>query len=52
MAKVQDCFQLEEKLKERCEKQGVNEGTNKSIVYRKAILEYLEKNEPKYEVKK
>lgn len=52
MAKVQDCFQLEENLKRRCEKLGSNEGTNKSIVYRKAIIEYLEKNEPKFEVKK
>ncbi len=47
MGKVQECFKTEAELIKRAKKQAVEEGTNKSIVYRKAIIAYLEKNEKK-----
>lgn len=54
MAMIQDCFKTTEELKDRCIKLGKSKtgGGGKSAVYRMAIIEYLEKYEPKFEVKK
>ena len=43
MSKTHDCFKIEVELKERAKQRGRDEGTNKSIIYRKAIIEYLDK---------
>lgn len=45
MAKVQDCFKIEEELKERAQKQSKADGCSRASVYRKALIDYLEKVE-------
>lgn len=45
--KIQDCFKIEVDLIGRAKAQAKKEGGNKSALYRKAIIEYLERNEKK-----
>jgi len=42
---IQDCFKIEKELMKWASNQGKKEGGNKSVLYRKAIIEYKEKIE-------
>lgn len=43
--KIQDCFKVEPDVIEKAKKQASKERTSKSSIYRKAIVEYLERVE-------
>lgn len=41
--KIQDCFKIEPDVIEKAKKQANKERTSKSSIYRKAIVEYLDR---------
>lgn len=43
--KTQDCFKIEQELIDKAKEQAKRERTSKSSIYRKAIVEYLERIE-------
>jgi hypothetical protein len=45
MSKVQDCFKIELELKKRAQRQSIADGCSRAAVYRKALIDYLEKVE-------
>lgn len=47
MGKVQDCFKIEPDVIDKAKEQAKKERTSKSSIYRKAIVEYLERTEIK-----
>lgn len=49
--KTQDCLRIEQELIDRAKDQAKKERTSKSSIYRKALVQYLEKVEIQYVVK-
>lgn len=50
--KVQDCFKIEPDVIDKAKEQAKKERTSKSSIYRKAIVEYLDRTEIKQAVTK
>lgn len=44
MAKIQDCFKIEKKLREGAEELAKAKGMSRSTLYRLAIIEFIERN--------
>lgn len=47
MARIQECFKIEAELKRLAIRQGREESISRGAIYRKALIEYLRKTNPK-----
>lgn len=52
MARIQDCFKIEAELLALANKQAYEESTSRGAIYRKALIEYLRKTNPKILMKR